>query len=158
MNWIIVIDMLAPVISAITACIAVAISYKVVSRDNNVRRMDIHSKFQSEMREIQKSLPASVNDENWQPSTPKEKRLLTMYWYLVFDEWLICTRGDKTLQSLWNTYYINGVKSALRMAAFKKEIEVLMSGESTFLGHGEEFKKDLNEICRSVHGRNLQAQ
>ncbi len=158
MNWINVIAMISSVVSAITACVAVLISYRVVSRDNNIRQMDIHSKFQAEMRAIQKELPSSVNSENWSPQTPDDARLLTMYWYLVFDEWFMCTKGDKTLRTLWETNYLNGVKSALRMPAFKTEIENLLSGESTFLGHGEEFKIALNEICRDVNGRNLQVQ
>jgi hypothetical protein len=155
MNWTSTITIISATTSAIVALIAIYISYRVVIRAEHQRQMDIHSKFQAEMRSIQKALPNDVNRSNWSPQTDGESRLLTMYWYLVFDEWFMCTKGDRTLLKLWTEMYTYGVKSALKMPAFRAEIENLLDGKSLFLGHVEEFKHELNRLCRAVHGKNL---
>jgi hypothetical protein len=122
--------------------------------NRKARIMDIHSRFQLSMRELQRQLPAAVNDDNWDPND-NEKRIITLYWYLVFDEWFTCTGEDPDLNSLWDRYYYHGVKSALRIPAFENGITKLFSGDSTFLGMGREFSKVIKEIQWEVNGRDL---
>lgn len=116
--------------------------------DNNLKtRMEIHSKFQSEMRNIQRGFSDKVNDDNYSPSI-EEIRNITIYWYFVFDEWFTCKNGGKILESLWANHYREGAKSALRNINFKKEVDRLLSRKNSFLGQGKEFERELQELIR----------
>jgi hypothetical protein len=121
------------------------------------RLIDIHSRFQSEIRAIQRSFPPEVNNHNWQPNA-QENRSLSLYWYLVFDEWLTCTQLGDNLKVLWEKHYSHGVKAALRLPAFKAKIEEIFSGSSTFLGYGLEFRKEIERLCFEATGIALNAQ
>jgi len=116
--------------------------------------IEIHSRFQSEFRALQRTLPAAVNNPDWTP-TPAEARSLQLYWYLVFDEWLTCTKMGTELTPLWAHNYSEGVKSALRLPAFKIAAENIFRGSSTFLGYGHEFKKEIESLCFSATGKPL---
>ena len=150
------------------ACIAVLLSFRATKAaqhsvnllkeqlDNNrlAMKVDVHSRFQNQIRDIQKKFPIEVNNPDWQPNS-EERRLITLYWYIVFDEWFTCTQGGPELETLWSKHYVHGVKSALRMPSFKQVIERMFDAESTFLGMGREFKAVINNLCYEVHGRDL---
>lgn len=116
--------------------------------DNNLKtRMEIHSKFQSEMRNIQRAFSDDVNEDNYNPK-PSEIRNITIYWYFVFDEWFTCKNGGKIIESLWTNHYREGAKSALTKVHFKKEVDRLLKRKNSFLGQGKEFERELQELIR----------
>lgn len=105
---------------------------------------EIHSRFQTSMRELQLRFPHNIND-NSTILKDSEKRSVQLYWYLVFDEFLTCKKlsNDPELNELWDKYYIKGVTSALRLQHFHNEIALLLSSNSTFLGEREDFEKEI---------------
>lgn len=111
---------------------------------------DIHSRFQNNMRDIQLKFPYTINDNNI-PVSEQDKRHIQLYWYLVLDEYITCKKmtNDKDLNNLWDNMYFNGMKSALRLKSFYEEIAYLLSTNSTFLGHRNEFE---NEIKKANNG------
>lgn len=116
--------------------------------------VEVHSRFQSEIRAIQKTFPPNVNDPAWAPNEI-EIRSISMYWYLVFDEWLTCTQMGSGLAPLWEKHYCEGVKSALRLPAFKAKIEEIFRGDSSFFGYGQDFKKEIERLCFAGTGKPL---
>jgi hypothetical protein len=116
--------------------------------------VEVHSRFQSEVRAIQRTFPPNVNDPAWTPNEA-EMRSITMYWYLVFDEWLTCTQMGSDLAPLWSKHYAEGVKSALRLPAFKARIEEIFRGDSSFFGYGQDFKKEIESLCFTGTGKPL---
>ncbi len=118
------------------------------------RCVDVHSRFQNEIRAIQRSLPWHVNDPNWQP-TPEQTRTIALYWYLVFDEWFTCTRLGSDLRPLWEKHYSEAVKAALRLPQFKLSIEGIFRGSMSFFGYGNEFRVEIERLCREATGRKL---
>ena len=119
------------------------------------RRMDIHRHFQSEIRGIQRELPVEVNDLKWTP-TASHERTVRMYWYVVFDEWLVTTHGDPSLRILWQDFYRNGVRSALRLPAFRHSVEEMFESGSSFLGQGDKgFKQEINQLCLEANNESL---
>lgn len=116
--------------------------------------VEVHSRFQSEVRAIQRTFPPNVNDPAWTPNDA-EMRSITMYWYLVFDEWLTCVQMGNGLAPLWENNYAEGVKSALRLGAFKAKIEEIFRGDSAFFGYGPDFKKEIERLCFAGTGKPL---
>lgn len=125
-----------------------------IDSHKTARLTEIHSRFQSQVRDIQRSFPPEVNEDHWVP-TKEHERSISIYWYLVFDEWLTCTKLSPDLLILWSDQYSKGVKSALRIPAFRRKIEELFAGESTFLGYGSEFRSVIEAICEDSIGRKL---
>ncbi len=116
--------------------------------------IEVHSRFQSELRALQRTLPAAVNNADYAP-TVAEARSIQLYWYLVFDEWLTCTKMGSALVPLWTKHYSEGVKSALRLPAFRLAVEDLFRGSSTFLGYGPEFRAEIERLCFAATGKSL---
>jgi hypothetical protein len=125
-------------------------------------KMEIHSKFQSEMRVIQRSWQSDINDyaglkfdktnynaldfdENGN-YIGKYKRPIEIYWYFVFDEWFTCMKGGEILKSLWTEHYRFGAKSALKNLIFRKTLENMLERENSFLGMANEFENELNKM------------
>ena len=71
----------------------------------------------------------------------------------LFDEWLTCTQMESGLDPLWEKHYCEGVKSALRLPAFKAKIEEIFRGDSSFFGYGQDFKKEIERLCFAGTGR-----
>jgi hypothetical protein len=107
--------------------------------------VEVHSRFQSEIRAIQKTFPPNVNDPAWVPNE-HEARNISMYWYLVFDEWLTCTQMNGGLDLLWAKHYSEGVKSALKRPAFKAKIEEIFRDNSSFFGYEKDFKNEIRRL------------
>ncbi|TAF76453.1 MAG: hypothetical protein EAZ53_04160 [Bacteroidetes bacterium] len=123
------------------------LSYKAFEENRNERKLNLHYQFQTTIRELQKQLPATVNDKNYNP-TIEEKRIISLYWYCIFDEWYICKKQSEFYSDLWDKIYVKGLDSAFKIDAFKNRIEEMFEkGESSFMGFGMEFKSVLNEIC-----------
>lgn len=119
-----------------------------IHKQNILLSIEIHRGFQKELHDIQKMLPPEVNEKGWTPEKPEHKRAITLYWYLVFDEWFICCKkSDGGLNYLWTEYYCNGVKSALKIEAFKNDIEPKLRKKYSFLGQSQEFYDEINRIA-----------
>ena len=105
---------------------------------------EIHSRFQASMRELQLTFPPTINDNTVELNF-SETRSVQLYWYLVFDEFLTCKKlsNDPELNVLWDKYYLKGVTSAIRLKSFHREIALLISVNSTFLGEREDFEKEI---------------
>ncbi|WP_320179502.1 hypothetical protein [Roseovarius pacificus] len=116
--------------------------------------LQMHINFQTEIRSLQRLLPAEVNDAGWEP-TREEKRVIRMYWYAVFDEWLATIKLGANTQHIWSEYYRNGVKGALLNQAFENELRDMLTGSTTFLGRPKEFTDELSTIYYEVHGKSL---
>lgn len=69
-----------------------------------------------------------------------------MYWYAIFDEWLVTHKEDRSLIGLWNKYYANGVISALKNPHFVEDVKVFFDGESALFGHRAEFREAINDL------------
>jgi hypothetical protein len=108
----------------------------------NVLKVEVHCRFQSEVRSIQRSFPPEVNLTNWNP-TDLDRRNVRLYWYLVFDEWLTCKKTNAGLDQLWDWYAV-GVRSAFRNRIFGEEARKLFSGRTAFFGFRDEFYSELN--------------
>lgn len=146
----------AAAFSALAAICAVGLTWLTIKRAAVTKRADIHSRFQSEIRAIQQQFSEKVNDpENWSP-TDSEKRYIRMYWYVVFDEWVICCKEDKSLATLWRQYYAPGVGSALKNKHFAGNIKELFNGQSALFGYRNEFRDAINAIySKDNNGRML---
>lgn len=113
------------------------------------RRMEIYTYFQRRFHDIQKQLPEGVNAPGWVPAA-NEDRLLTLYWYLVFDEWVTCTKGGVNLSFLWTEYYVNGVRSALKIPAFRAKLNEMVARKTSFLGKSGEFYDAVSACSRDA--------
>ncbi|WOJ95777.1 hypothetical protein R0137_11040 [Congregibacter brevis] len=141
----------AATFSAVAALFALLVSYLSFKLTTNIKRADIHSRFQSDVRAIQQKLPLGVNTpEAWVPSE-EEKRSIRLYWYVVFDEWLVTHVEDKSLKGLWTDYYSRGVSSALKNRHFVEDIKKFFDGESALFGLRSEFRDEVNRLYGQYH-------
>jgi len=118
------------------------------------RRMDIHIRFQTEIRSLWRDSSWAFDDPDWTP-TREEMAAIHMYWCIVYDEWVICTQGGEELRTLWDKYYVGGVKAALRVKAFQEAVEDMINSASSFFAQDREFCEVLDQIAREIHGRGL---
>jgi hypothetical protein len=125
-----------------------------VSAGHAMLQLEVHSRFQSEVRSIQRTFSPDVNKPEWAP-TEIERRSISLYWYLVFDEWLTCSKMHSTLSALWKENYSIGVQSALRNASFNTAARDLFKGDATFFGYGKEFSEEIDRLCREATGKPL---
>ncbi len=137
---------------------------QATERDNDIKKqntllsIEIHRGFQKELHDIQKMLPPEVNEKGWIPEKSEHKRAITLYWYLVFDEWFICCKkSNGDLNYLWTEYYCNGVKSALKIDAFKNDIEPKLNKKYSFLGQSKEFYEEVNRIL-DIANKEIEAE
>jgi len=143
-------------LSATAALTAALIAWKTVSMTLASKRADTHTIMQGRIREIQRKFSSDVNSpDTWNP-TIEEKRLIRLYWYAVFDEWIVCCQENKAMKKLWNQYYRSGTKSALKNRHFLEDLKHMFDGESTLNGLRNEFKDEINSIYAEItDGRNL---
>lgn len=125
-----------------------------LTASRTIFELEVHSRFQSEMRVIQRSFSHKVNDPDWSPNE-SERRSIRLYWYLVFDEWLTCNKLHPSIVHLWDSYYSIGVQSALKNAQFNLEAGELFKGESTFFNYGDEFFEEIDRLCKLATRKNL---
>lgn len=125
-----------------------------VQAGQSMLQLEVHSRFQSEVRALQRSFSPNVNSPAWIP-TENERRTVSLYWYLVFDEWLTCKKLYPALASMWEQHYSVGVQSALRNSIFNESAKDMFKGSSSFFGHGKEFADEIDRLCRAATGRPL---
>jgi hypothetical protein len=120
--------------------------YLQINENREVNKILIHRDFQKELHQIFDRFENSVKTTGWIPDQ-KEDRLVSSYWYLVFDCWFVCNKqGDKSLKSLWVDYYIHGSESMLKIPAFRKNIVLKLEKKYSFLGTGEDFKIEIMKL------------
>jgi hypothetical protein len=134
------------------------ITFKILKTTNNTYELsksnsitEVHNRFQTSMRDIQLKFPVTINSNEVTVDDPLTIRCITLYWYLVLDEFLTCKvlSIDPKMNDLWDKHYIVGVTSALNIKSFYFEIAKLLDGGSTLLGIREQFEK---EIIRANNG------
>ena len=166
-NWSAV-GSIATAIAAIASVVAVVVAARAAKlaseqaallRDQlnagqTVLQLEVHSRFQSELRAIQRTFSPGVNKTGWVP-TEIERRSIDLYWYLVFDEWLTCKKMHAGLAQLWDDQYSVGVQSALRNVAFNTAAHEHFKGSSSFFGYGKEFATEIDRLCRVGTGKPL---
>jgi hypothetical protein len=134
--------------------------YKI-RQERTSRMIDAHLRFQNTFREIQKGFPPEVNDADangnytWVPSGSSEKRSIEAYWQFVFDEWFFCNKGEAFLKVLWDNFYANGVRGALKRPAFKNSLVETLSKNGFMLGHKDTLKDEINRLYKIDYGNNL---
>lgn len=156
---------LAAVLISLFATIAAFMASRQAKRAANISEhhssqsmkneiLSMHINFQTEIRNLQKQLPPEVNDSGWVPSK-QEKRIIRMYWYAVFDEWLASVKIGANIKHMWDEYYRNGVTGAMTNGAFVDELRVMIAGPTTFLGKPKDFTDELKAIYKEVHGKDF---
>lgn len=162
------ISTIATAIASMASVVAVFVAFKAAkyaSHQANLLRdqviagqfsleLEVHSRFQGEMRAIQRMFSSEVNKLDWIPSD-SERRGISLYWYLVFDEWLTCKKMHIALAPLWDQKYSEGVQSALRKPAFFEVAREMFQGDSTFFGYGKEYASEIDRLCRVGTGKPL---
>lgn len=124
--------------------------YLQINESRDVNKILIHRDFQKELHQILDKFTQSVKKPDWIPDE-KEDRLISSYWYLVFDCWFVCNKqGDKSLKNLWIDYYVNGAKSMIKIPAFRKNIVHKLEKRYSFLGTGEEFRKVILKLIQEA--------
>ena len=153
-------DYTSLVISCAALLTSIVTLYKLSSEKKN-RKIEAHIRFQNTFREIQKGFPKEVNQTddnenyNWIPKTSEEERNIDIYWQFVFDEWFFCNEGEKYLKELWQKFYSQGVRGALKRPAFRKVIIDNLKSKGYMLGHKNGFKNEINRIYYLDNGKNL---
>ena len=134
--------------------------YKL-QQEKKSRMIDAHLRFQDTFREIQKGFPQEVNNTDasgnysWVPSNNSEKRNIEIYWQFVFDEWFFCNEGEPFLKELWNKFYSNGVRGALKRPAFRNTLVEALRNKGFMLGHKDAFKNEINRLYKIDNGNDL---
>lgn len=131
----------------------VLIAYSIYLQTNEnrvVNQILIHRDFQKEIHEIFDKFKISVKTEGWVPNI-EEAKLISSYWYLVFDEWFVCHKqGNESLKKLWDDYYVKGAESMLKTPAFRNSILEKINREYSFLGTGKEFGIVIKKIIEKI--------
>lgn len=127
-------------------------AFEQLTHSKDSQAVALHSGFQREFREWQKLLPPSASRIDWVPASDDERRLIQLYWELVFDEWYTCTQvsREERVQALW-TAYSKGVEGAFRRKAFTDSLVIGFSQRTSYLGLSLEFKEELTRCFQNVH-------
>ena len=120
------------------------VALRQLAHSKDSQAVALHSGFQREFREWQKLMPPEVFHRDWEPTTDAERRLVQLYWELVFDEWYTCTQvsEEPRVRALWDAY-AHGVASALKRKAFVESIAANFRAKTAFLGLESEFKDEM---------------
>jgi hypothetical protein len=109
-----------------------------------LQKGEMFLKLNNSLRRIQEHFGNEVNSPDWTP-TSDEFRWVTLYWYGVFDIWVVCRYNTAIYREIWDEYYSKSVKSALRIPVFRSRITDMFSGEAGFMGHRDQFYKAVTE-------------
>lgn len=153
------INAIVAIANAIVAVVSLVTLRNYFSEDSRRRKKEVfdarsrmYIEFQSRFRELQSKLPAAINDENFSP-TPDQKRLIRIYWYMVFDEWFACNMHDD-LRDMWS-YYARGVESGLDLKSFRDELISFYLSNPSLFGLADKFFSEISEIMDKKFGRKL---
>ncbi len=129
------------------AAAQVFISKRQQNAQLEIHIVELHTAFQQQMREIQRTLPVGVNQPGWKPASDSEMRAIRLYWYLVFDEWYTCQylSKEKRLNALWARYRY-GVISALRIPAFDDDVKNMLDSKIVLFGLAKEFQAEIKSL------------
>lgn len=128
----------------------VVFAAKSLRVQKRIHLVDLHNKFQFEIRRIQEKMPTDIN-ERCGSFTKAEHRVIRMYWYAVFDEWMTCKyrSNDPELNQIWE-YFAWGAKSAIdKLPIFAYELVDLRRVNPYLLGTHDKFFQEVELFCRS---------
>ncbi len=131
-------------------------------------RAEVFNHFQGKFKEFQGKLPTWINQRTksevliGRPKDKKEKeeldRTIESYWWLVFDEWVVCCKEAKySCQGLWNKYYSKGIQNALdpEREYFEEALLRLVRKKNSFMGHDDEFLDEIKKLYKEKYGIEL---
>ncbi len=117
-----------------------------------------HMEFQGRIRELQKNFPHTISDANFDTDDPLILRYITLYFFLVFDEFHVCqiiSPGE--LGVLWREFYAKGVINALKRPAFRRRAIEMFAEEDeySFFGLKDVFQSEIERLYRNAYGHKL---
>ncbi|MEN7547167.1 hypothetical protein AAG747_04565 [Rapidithrix thailandica] len=118
----------------------------------------VHMEFQGRIRELQKQIPHTISNKEFETDDEIVLRYITLYFFLVFDEFHVCqVISPEELGVLWTEFYAKGVLNALERPAFRKRILEMFEEEDNyaFFGLKDEFKNEICRLYREEYGRDL---
>lgn len=141
---ILLITTLLAALSALSALFSTILTYRISKNQKIIKKMEIHMKLNDRIREIQNNFGIDVNNDCWKPNS-NDKRYIRMYWYNIFDQWLVCCNEEYGFQTLWDNYYSKGVMSAIKNQHFREDLEKMLQ-ESLFFGYKDLFALEIKRI------------
>ncbi len=124
----------------------------------SLAQSNVHIEFQGRIRELQKTFPHTISDENFDTNEELIIRHITLYFFLVFDEFHVCQIiSPDELGVLWREFYSKGVIAALKRPAFRKRIIEMFEEEDdyTFFGLKEVFQAEIERLYLNAYGTPL---
>lgn len=137
-------------IANIITALGVLVALYTLSVQKRIHQIDLHTKFQNAIRSIQDKLPPDINYRIARLSA-LEQRVVTMYWYAVFDEWFTCKKKSKLpeLNKIWESFAW-GAKSAIdHLPIFAREFVIFRRSGPYLLGTHDEFFSEVQTFCRA---------
>lgn len=127
-------------------------AFQQLTHAKDSQAVELHSGFQREFREWQRQLPPEASQTEWEPASNAERRLIQLYWELVFDEWYTCTRvsQEPRVRALWDAYS-KGVEGAFRRKAFTASLVVSIGQGTAHLGYASQFKEEMTRCFAKVN-------
>ena len=156
------IDIATPIVIAFFGA-AWTIIQSIIQAANT--RAEVYNRFQEKFKEFQNNLPSWINNRDNkgnldEPKSEKEKaefnRTIESYWWLVFDEWVVCCCEAKlSCKVLWKKYYSKGVQNALERMYFKEALYRLVRKKNSFLGHDDDFLDEIKRLYKEKYNKDL---
>ena len=124
--------------------------------DNTVaKNMEFHYSIIESFRNLQLQFPPGISDKDYQP-TEEDKRLIFVFWFLIFDEWFACKHEGKYLKGFWDKYYIHELRSVMYRTMFTDVLKSMVEEKKIgFFGLSDSFSEMLNIVYKEIHGKNL---
>lgn len=133
----------------------VIIAAKAFIAQKKVHLIDVHTRFQTTIRNLQDRMCPEINEKL--VLTKEEKRIIRLYWYAVFDEWITCEfrSNDKHLKELW-TSFAWGAKSGIEhIPAFASEFVRFRAGKPYLLGTHDKFFKEVETFIKKTRSKDI---
>ena len=124
----------------------------------SVAQSQIHMEFQGRIRDLQQHLPHTIADRDFATDDPLILRYITLYFFLVFDEFHICkVISPNELGILWDQFYAKGVVNALARPAFKKRLLEMFAEEDdyAFFGLKQIFVDEIERLYQHQYNEAL---
>lgn len=121
----------------------VVIAAKSFRTQKKIHLIDLHTRYQQAIRNIQEKLPHDINERI--VLTREERRIIRLYWYTVFDEWFTCGYlfEDRELNGLWSNFAWGAKSGIEHIPAFASEFVRFRSGKPYLLGTYDKFFQEL---------------
>ncbi len=124
----------------------------------SLAQSNVHIEFQGRIRELQKTFPHTISNQDFDTQDELIIRHITLYFFLVFDEFHVCQIiSPNELGVLWKEFYSKGVIAALKRPAFRNRIIEMFKEEDdyTFFGLKEVFQAEIERLYRNSYGKEL---